>query len=112
MIHIDPGPPMVVGEGVTTGHRAIIHGCNIDDGTLVGMGVIILNGAQIGRERLIGAEALITVGKEIFDGSLVGGAPSEVVRELDASAREAHAASAENYVQNWQRFAGGLRLAA
>ncbi len=112
MIHTDPGHPVVVGEGVTIGHRAIIHGCQIGNGTLVGMGAIILNGARIGRDCLIGAGALITEGKEIPDGSLIVGSPGKIVRELDASAREALAASAENYVQNWQRFARGLKPAA
>lgn len=108
MIHADPGFPAVIGAGVTIGHRAIVHGCSIGDGSLIGMGATILNGAKIGRNCLIGAGALVTEGKEIPDGSLVMGAPAKVVRALDEAALAGLQASAANYVQNWKRFAAEL----
>jgi len=102
--HTDPGCPCTVGEDCTIGHRAILHGCTIGDGSLVGMGAIILNNARIGRFCLIGAGALITEGKEIPDFSLVMGSPGKVVRTLDPEAQEKLLASAANYVANAKRF--------
>lgn len=108
MIHADPGFPATIGADVTVGHRAIVHGCTIGDGSLIGMGAIILNGARIGRGCLIGAGALVTEGKEIPDGSLVVGSPAKVVRTLDEAARQALLDSAARYVANWRRFADGM----
>lgn len=109
VFHSDPGAPLTVGRNCTIGHKAILHGCEIGDNTLVGMGATILNHARIGRNCLIGANALITEGKVIPDNSLVMGAPGKVVRELDAEAITRLPKSAEHYVRNWQRFAKGLR---
>ena len=104
MIHADPGFPTTIGAGVTVGHRAIVHGCTIGDGTLIGMGATVLNGAKIGRNCLIGAGALVTEGQDIPDGSLVMGAPAKVIRPLGEDARAALRKPAENYVLNWKRF--------
>ncbi|NGP17082.1 gamma carbonic anhydrase family protein [Devosia chinhatensis] len=112
VLHTDRGFPLIIGDGVTVGHSAIVHGCTIGDNSLIGMGATVLNGAHIGRNCLIGANALITEGKVIPDNSLVMGAPGKVVRELDATAIEALRASAERYVQNARRFATGLRPAS
>lgn len=109
MVHADPGYPVTIGAHVTIGHRAIVHGCAIGDGTLVGMGAIILNGARIGRNCLIGAGALVTEGKEIPNGSLVTGAPAKVVRELDERSLAGLSASAQSYVVNWKRFVADLK---
>ncbi len=108
VLHSDPGSPLTIGEGCTLGHRAILHGCTIGDGTLVGMGATVLNGAKIGRSCLIGAGALVTEGKAIPDGSLVLGAPGKVVRALSDDEIAGLAKSAERYVANARRFAGGL----
>lgn len=105
MIHGDPGFPTTIGAGVTVGHRAIVHGCTIGDGTLIGMAATIINGAKVGRNCLIGAGALVTEGKEIPDGSLVMGTPAKVVRSLDDEAQLSLRKPAGNYVQNWKRFA-------
>ncbi|MBZ8134631.1 gamma carbonic anhydrase family protein [Afifella sp. IM 167] len=102
--HTDPGCPCTVGEDCTIGHRAILHGCTIGDGSLVGMGAIILNRAKIGRFCLIGAGALVTEGKEIPDFSLVMGSPGKVVRTLEPEAKEKLLGSAANYVANAARF--------
>lgn len=108
VMHTDMGFPLVVGEGCTIGHKALLHGCTIGDNSLIGMGAVILNGAKIGKNCLIGANALITENKVIPDGSLVMGAPGKVVRELDGQAIKGLEASALNYQQNMRRFRAGL----
>lgn len=110
MIHADPGFPVRIGAGVTVGHRAIVHGCTIGDGTLIGMGATVLNGARIGSNCLIGAGALVTEGKDIPDGALVMGSPAKVVRMLGDEGRAGLRRPAEAYVQNWRRFARELRV--
>ena len=110
VIHADPGFPVRIGAGVTVGHRAIVHGCTIGDGTLIGMGATVLNGARIGSNCLIGAGALVTEGKDIPDGALVMGSPAKVVRMLGDEGRAGLRRPAEAYVQNWRRFARELRV--
>lgn len=107
--HTDMGYPLVIGPDCTIGHKAMLHGCTIGAGTLIGMGATILNGAKIGSGCLIGAGALVTEGKEIPDGSLVMGAPGKVVRMLDDAARARLLASAEGYRRNAKRFLAGLK---
>ena len=109
VLHTDPGYLLVVGANCTIGHKAMLHGCTIGDGSLIGMGATVLNGAKIGKGCLIGAGALITEGKEIPDGSLVMGAPGRVVRQLDDAAREKLLGSAAGYRTKARRFAQGLR---
>jgi carbonic anhydrase/acetyltransferase-like protein (isoleucine patch superfamily) len=109
VLHTDIGYPLTIGADCTIGHKAMLHGCTIGHGTLVGMGATILNGARIGQGCLIGACALITEGKEIPDGSLVMGAPGKVVRQLDEQARRRLLGSAANYRDNAARYRGGLR---
>lgn len=106
--HTDMGYPLTIGENVTVGHRAMLHGCTIGEGSLIGMGATVLNGAVIGKGCLIGAGALITEGKEIPDGSLVMGAPGKVVRELDEATQQKLVASAVHYAENAKRFRDGL----
>jgi carbonic anhydrase/acetyltransferase-like protein (isoleucine patch superfamily) len=108
VLHTDMGFPLTIGANCTIGHKAILHGCSIGDGTLIGMGATVLNGARIGRFCLIGACALITEGKEIPDGSLVMGSPGKVVRQLDEAARARLLASAAGYQANARRFRSGL----
>ena len=109
--HTDMGYPLVIGPDCTIGHKAMLHGCTIGDGTLIGMGATVLNGARIGRGCLIGAGALITEGKDIPDGCLVMGAPGKVVRLLDGDAQARLLASAAHYRENAARFARGLKPA-
>lgn len=109
VLHTDIGHPLLIGANCTIGHRAMLHGCSIGEGTLIGMGAIILNGAKIGKGCLIGAGALITEGKEIPDGALVMGAPGKVVRILNAEAQDNLLKSAEGYRANAKRFAKGLK---
>jgi len=109
VLHTDMDFPLTVGEDCTIGHKAMLHGCTVGDGSLVGMGATILNGARIGRGCLIGAGALITVGKVIPDGALVMGAPGKVVRILDEGARADILRSAAHYRDNAARFRAGMK---
>ena len=109
MLHTDPGFPMTLGVEVTVGHHAILHGCTVGDGSLIGMGATILNGAKIGARCLVGANALVTEGKVFPDGSLIVGSPAKAIRTLDPEAAEKLRGSALHYVANWRRFAAGLR---
>ncbi|MEM9852629.1 MAG: gamma carbonic anhydrase family protein [Pseudomonadota bacterium] len=109
VMHTDQGFPLTVGRDCTIGHKAMLHGCTIGDGSLIGMGATVLNGAKIGRGCLIGACALITEGKEIPDGSLVMGAPGKVVKELPDSGRQMLLMSAKHYQANMRRFLQGLK---
>jgi carbonic anhydrase/acetyltransferase-like protein (isoleucine patch superfamily) len=84
VLHVDPGHPITLGKNVSVGHMAMLHGCTIGDGTLIGIKSVILNDAIIGRNCLIGANSLILEGKKIPDGSLVIGSPGKVVRQLTA----------------------------
>jgi carbonic anhydrase/acetyltransferase-like protein (isoleucine patch superfamily) len=111
VLHTDMGFPLVIGANCTIGHKAMLHGCMIGEGSLIGMGATVLNGAKIGKGCLIGASALVTEGKEIPDGSLVMGAPGKVVRLLDDAARARLLLSAAGYRANARRFAAGLRPA-
>lgn len=108
VLHTDPGCPLTVGRNCTVGHRAILHGCTIGDGVLVGMGATVMNGAKIGRGALIGAGAVVTEGKEIPEGALVLGAPGKVVRTLSEEEQARLLDSAARYRDNWRRFRAGL----
>ncbi|MCK0198576.1 gamma carbonic anhydrase family protein [Ancylobacter sp. 6x-1] len=108
MLHTDPGFPMTIGGDCTIGHKAILHGCTIGAGSLVGMGATVLNGARIGAGCLVGAGALVTEGKEFPDNVLIVGSPARVVRELDDEARARMRRTAAHYVRNWRRFSTGL----
>ena len=108
VIHADPGFATTVGENVTVGHNAMLHGCTIGDGSLVGIGAVVLNGARIGRGCLIGANALVTEGMEIPDGSLVLGSPGRVKSQLSAQQREGLIHNAAHYIGNGQRYCAEL----
>jgi carbonic anhydrase/acetyltransferase-like protein (isoleucine patch superfamily) len=107
-MHTDAGLPLVIGEDCTIGHNAILHSCVLGDRTLIGMGAIVLNGAKIGKDCLVGAGALVTEHKTFPDRSLIVGSPAKAVRELDDAAVAKLKQSAEHYVANWRRFAAGL----
>jgi len=109
VLHTDVGHPLSVGRDCTIGHMVMLHGCTIGANTLVGIGSIILNGAIIGKNCLIGAHSLIPEGKVIPDNSLVMGAPGKVVREIDEMQAQVITASAHHYVENWKRYAKGLK---
>jgi carbonic anhydrase/acetyltransferase-like protein (isoleucine patch superfamily) len=109
VLHTDPGCPLTLGEHVTVGHQAMLHGCTIGDGTLVGIQAIVLNRAVIGRNCLIGAGALVTEDQQIPDNSLVLGAPARVKRPLSAAEIERMQSGAESYVQRARRYRDALK---
>src|SRR6266436_7135321 len=100
VLHLESDLPCLVGSYVTVGHGAIVHACTVGDETLIGMRSVILDGAVIGRQCLIGAGALVTPRTQIPDGSLVLGAPAKVVRPLRDEEKAGLKASAERYVAN------------
>ena len=107
-IHLDPGKPTVVGDGVTIGHAAIVHGCAVEDNCLIGMGSTILTGARIGRDTIVGANALVTENKEIPPGSLVLGSPGKVVRTLSLEEQAGTKVWAEKYVALSRAYLSGI----
>ncbi|MDP1627180.1 gamma carbonic anhydrase family protein [Parvibaculum sp.] len=109
VLHTDPGSPLVIERDVTIGHMVMLHGCTIGAGSLIGIGSIVLNNTKIGKGCLIGANSLIAEGKDIPDYSMVLGSPGKVVRTLDKETAEALRLSADHYVQNWKRYAAGLK---
>jgi len=109
VLHTDPGIQLVVGRDVTVGHMAMLHGCSIGDGTLVGIKSVVMNRARIGRHCLIGAGSLVPEGTEIPDRSLVLGVPGKVVRTVSDEEVSFLLASADNYVRKITRYGAGLR---
>ena len=105
VVHTDPGFPVTVGEGVSVGHGAVLHGCTIGDDVLVGMNATVLNGARIGAGSLIAAGALVTENADIPPGSLVAGVPGKVRRELTDGELAHVRANAESYVELARRHA-------
>lgn len=108
VLHSDPGFPLSIGRNCTIGHSAIVHGCTIGDGSLIGMGATVLNGAVIGQNCLIGAGALVTENTRIPDNSLVVGSPARVKRELSKEQLDWLHQSAPHYQANSKRFAQEL----
>ena len=112
VLHSDPGFPLTIEDDVTIGHQAMLHGCTVGVGSLIGIGAVVLNGARIGRNCLVGARALVTEGKSFPDGSLIVGAPAVVVRPLTAEQIEGLYRVAAHYVENARRFRAGLSKVA
>ena len=104
VMHTDMGYPLTVGKNVTIGHQAMLHGCTIGDGALIGIQAVILNGAKIGKGCLVGAGALVTEGKEFPDNMLIIGSPAKAVRELTPDDVARLLGSADSYVQRGQLF--------
>ena len=109
VLHADVGKPLTVGKHVTVGHQVMLHGCTIGDGSLIGIGAIILNGAKIGKHCLVGAGALVTEGKEFPDGSMILGSPAKAVKTLSPEHIENIERIADHYVENAARFRASLK---
>ena len=107
--HTDPGFPMVIGKNVTVGHNVILHGCTLEDDSLVGMGSIVMNGARIGRGAVVGAGSVITEGKAFPEYSLVIGAPARVIRSLSPEQAAAMGRAAKSYQIRGPQFRKGLK---
>lgn len=113
VMHTDAGYPLTVGPDCTIGHRALLHGCEIGENTLIGMGAVILTGAKIGKNCLIAAHALVPERKVIPDGSLVIGVPGKVVRSLGEGEIADITAATERYLRRWRQYASaGFRKIA
>jgi carbonic anhydrase/acetyltransferase-like protein (isoleucine patch superfamily) len=109
VLHVDPGFPMALGRRVTIGHKVMLHGCTIGDGSLVGINSVIMNGARIGSGSLVGANTLISEGKEIPDGVLVLGSPGKIVRKLKQEEKDGLLKIARGYVERSRLFKRQLR---
>ena len=109
VLHTDPGLPLAIGENVTIGHQAMLHGCTVGDGSLIGIQAVILNGAVLGRGCLVGAGALVTERKVFPDHSLILGAPAVVVRQLSDHDVAGLLKSAESYIDRRAQFLAKLR---
>ncbi len=112
VLHTDPGFALVVGEGVTVGHQAMLHGCTVGDGALIGIQAVVLNGAKIGRNCLVGAGALVTEGKEFADGMLILGSPAKAVRALSTEDIARMQRGTQVYVARAQRYKTALKRLA
>lgn len=108
VVHADPGFPAIVATGCTIGHNAIVHGAQVGDNALIGMGAILLNGVAVGRDSIVGAGALLTQGKRFPAASLILGSPARVVRSLSQVEIEANRASAQAYVAKAAAFRRSL----
>ena len=104
IVHVADEFPAIVGELVTVGHAAIIHACTVGDEVLVGMGAILLDGAEIGARSIIGANTLVTLGMKVPPGSLVLGSPGKVVRQLSRAEQTGIKRWARKYVETAQRY--------
>jgi len=109
VLHTDPGFPLTIGSNVTVGHQAMLHGCTIGEGSLIGIQAVILNGAKIGRNCLVCAGALVTEGKEFPDGSLIIGSPAKAVRELSPEDITRMQGNTANYVARGKSFKDNLK---
>jgi carbonic anhydrase/acetyltransferase-like protein (isoleucine patch superfamily) len=108
VLHADPGYPLTLGERVTVGHQAMLHGCTIGEGSLIGIQAVVLNGARIGKHCLVGAGAIVTERKEFPDRSLILGAPAKVVRQLSDEDVKNLEANAAGYAERAAVFASQL----
>jgi carbonic anhydrase/acetyltransferase-like protein (isoleucine patch superfamily) len=104
VLHTDPGYPMTIAANVSIGHQAMLHGCTVGEGSLIGIGAVILNGATIGRNCLVGAGALVTERKQFPDNSLIVGVPAKVLRELGEADIAGLRKNATDYVARARRF--------
>lgn len=107
VLHADPGFPLIVGDRVSIGHRAVLHGCTVGTGTLIGIGAVVLNGATIGAGSMIAAGAIILEGTDVPPGSLVAGVPGKIRRALTEDDRAGILLNADAYVRLAARAARG-----
>jgi carbonic anhydrase/acetyltransferase-like protein (isoleucine patch superfamily) len=109
VLHVDPGYPLTLARHVSIGHKVMLHGCTIGEGSLIGINSVIMNGAKIGKGTLIGANTLISEGKEIPDGVLVLGQPGKIVRELKQEDRDYLLKVASGYVERSKLYKAQLK---
>jgi len=109
VLHADTGIPLQIGAGITVGHLAMLHGCTVGDGALIGIRAVVLNGAKIGRNCIVGAGSVVTEGKSFPDGTLIVGTPAKIMRELTAEEIAELQHGAAHYVENARRFREQLK---
>jgi carbonic anhydrase/acetyltransferase-like protein (isoleucine patch superfamily) len=109
VLHADTGIPLTIGDNVTVGHLVMLHGCTIGDGALIGIRAVVLNGAKIGRNCVVGAGSVVTEDKIFPDGTLILGTPAKVVRELSPEQIAEMQHGAKHYLTNAQRFRAQLK---
>ncbi|MDO4960659.1 MAG: gamma carbonic anhydrase family protein [Eubacteriales bacterium] len=107
VVHEDTGNPVIIGDNVTIGHRAIVHGCTIGDNSLIGMGAILLSGCRIGNNCMVAAGALVTGKMDIPDGSIVMGAPAKTIKPLSDELKAEAAFAAEEYKERGKQYLNG-----
>jgi len=110
ILHVDEDFPITIAQNVTIGHKAMLHGCSIDEGSLIGINAVVLNGAKIGKNCLVGANALVTENMVIPDGSLVLGSPAKVIKQLDEKSKVMIAEGAAHYVHSNHQYKTELKL--
>ncbi len=110
VLHTDPGYPLKIGKNVTVGHMVMLHGCSIDDNTLIGIGAVLLNNSKIGKNCIIGSKSLITENKKIPDNSLVMGSPGKIIRQVTEEEIKAVFDNAVRYQNNWKKYLNLLSL--
>jgi len=108
VLHTDPGFPLKIGKDVTIGHLVMLHGCTIEDNSLIGIGAVILNGAKIGKNCIIGANTLVTEKKVIPDNSLVMGSPGKIVRQVSNEEAKLITENAIHYQENWKKYSKSI----
>ena len=109
VLHADPGFPIILGDNVSVGHMVMLHGCQVGEFSLIGIGAIVLNGAKIGRNCLVGANAFIPEGKEIPDNSLVLGSPGRVIKKVEEKHLKMLHSIPDGYVKRWKRYREEMR---
>ncbi len=109
IVHMDEDFPVTIGDQVTVGHKAVLHGCSVGNNSLIGINSVVMNGVRIGNNCLIGSNTLITEDKVIPDGSLVLGSPGKVIRQLTAEEIEANTDFSDRYVRNSTRYRNTLK---
>ena len=109
ILHVDEGFPITIADNVTVGHKVMLHGCSIDEGSLIGMNAVVLNGAKIGKNCLVGANTLVTENMIVPDGSLVLGSPAKVIKQLDEKTQARLARGSAHYIQNNLRYKKELK---
>ena len=112
VLHADEGVPLTLGENVSVGHKVMLHGCTVGEGSLIGIGAVVLNHAKIGRNCLVGAGALVTEGKEFPDGSMILGSPAKAVKQLSPEQIAGLRRIAQHYVENAERYRKGFKKIA
>ncbi len=110
VVHTDPGFPCILGDNVTVGHKAVVHGCEIGDNTTVGINAVVLSGARVGKNCLIGANSLVAEGKQIPDNSLVIGTPGRIIAKVTPERLENLKRNYLHYVENGRKFTAGLAV--